>query len=417
MPTEPVPEQLSLDDVVEYLTGVGTTLMAYGCSTHRTENVVRLIAEVEGCVADAFALPTGFWLSVRRGAAPPVVRMTRVYEWALDLDRLSTVDQVFNDVIDRKITLAQARSLIEDVEKKPPPYPPLLGWLASAAAAGASAVFFRARLYEVGVAAIGGVLLYLAGRILRSRPEAKLLENFIGGLVAAGLAWGATALQPRLSREVIVLSVVILLVPGMTLTTGLSELANKNLVAGGARLMQALMVFLSILIGIAGPIAIERALHLSPVHQAVASAATRLPPALWIQGVALLASAVAFSIVFAVPRRYLWAAVVSGALGWIVTGQAAHYLPSSLAAFAAALIVSLYANACARATKRPTQVFLMPGMVLLVPGSFGFLSLESFLRGEFLGGAAKGFEMFMIAGSIVIGTLLANVMLPSRKAL
>jgi uncharacterized membrane protein YjjP (DUF1212 family) len=416
MSTERVSLQLSLDDVVEYLTGVGTTLMSYGCSTHRTENVVRLIAEIEGCTAHAFALPTGFWLSVRRGDSNPVVRMTRVHEWALDLDRLSTVDRVFNDVIDRKITLREARSLIVAVEKQPPPYPPLLSWLASAAAAGASAVFFRARLPEVGIAALGGLLLYLASRLLRNRPEAKLLENFIGGLVAACLAWAATALNPQLSREVIVLSVVILLVPGMTLTTGLSELANRNLVAGGARLMQALMVFLSILIGIAGPIAVERALHLR-LHHVVASAASRDAPAVWIQVVALLASAIAFSIVFAVPRRYLWAAVISGALGWIVTGQAAIYLPGSIAAFAAALIVSLYANACARATKRPTQVFLMPGMVLLVPGSFGFLSLESFLRGEFLGGAAKGFEMFMIAGSIVIGTLLANVVLPSRKVL
>lgn len=414
---EPVREPLAIDDIAEYLSGVGTTLMSYGCSTHRTENVVQLIAQIEGYSADAFALPTGFWLSVWRRDSPPVVRMTRVYESSLDLDRLSVVDQVFNDVIDRTITLQEARKIIRDVEKRPPPYSRILSWLAAAAAAGASAVFFRGRLAEVGVAALGGLLLYAASRVLSNRPEVKLLENFIGGLIAACLAWGATTLNPHLSREVIVLSVVILLVPGMTLTTGLSELANRNLVAGGARLMQALMVFLSILIGIAGPIAIERAFHLRPAHQIVASATSRDTSAIWIQVLALLASAFAFSVVFAVPRRYLLAAVMSGALGWIVTGQAALYLPGSLAAFAAALTVSLYANACARATKRPTQVFLMPGMVLLVPGSFGFLSLESFLRGEFLGGASKGFEMFMIAGSIVIGTLLANVMLPSRKAL
>ena len=56
-------------------------------------------------------------------------------------------------------------------------------------------------------------------------------------------------------------------------------------------------------------------------------------------------------------------------------------------------------------------------MVLLVPGSFGFRSLESFLRGELAGGASEGFEMFLTAGAIVTGFLCANVVLPARKLL
>ena len=56
-------------------------------------------------------------------------------------------------------------------------------------------------------------------------------------------------------------------------------------------------------------------------------------------------------------------------------------------------------------------------MMLLVPGSFGFLSLEDFLRGDFLNGAAKGFSMLLITGALVTGILLANVLLPAKKLL
>jgi uncharacterized membrane protein YjjB (DUF3815 family) len=52
-----------------------------------------------------------------------------------------------------------------------------------------------------------------------------------------------------------------------------------------------------------------------------------------------------------------------------------------------------------------------------VPGSFGVLSLESFLHGDFVTGAAKGFSMLLIAGALVTGVLLANVLLPARKLL
>jgi uncharacterized membrane protein YjjB (DUF3815 family) len=149
----------------------------------------------------------------------------------------------------------------------------------------------------------------------------------------------------------------------------------------------------------------------------VGTGAVRDTQAWWLQILAMMVASLCFAMLFHVPRQHLLAATISGAIGWVVTGQATRYLPGSLAAFCAAVSVTLWANACARYSQRPAQVFLLPGLVLLVPGSFGFLSLEAFLRGEFLGGAAKGFEMFLVAGAIVTGLLLGNVVLPARKVL
>jgi len=414
-PGEPGGRRLSLAELAEYLVDVGATLSAYGNPTHRTENVVRLIAELEGCSCDVFAVPTGLWLSVRgpNPQEPPVMRMVRVKEWGVNLDRLAAVDRIFNDVIDRKITYAEARQQIDETERRKPAWPEPLRWAAHAAAAGAAAVFFRGGWRECVLAALGGFLLVIVFRLLRTMQGGQLLADFVGGIVAAGLAWAATAVRPELSREVLVLSVIILLVPGMALTTGLAELTNKNLMSGAGRLMEAMMIFLSLLFGIACVIALEQVVRVG--HPG--AGAPRVMPDFWVQVMALTTSAFAFAVLFSVPRQYLAPAMVSGAIGWIVTGQATRYLPGSLAAFAAAASVTLWANGCARVTQRPAQVFLLPGLVLLVPGSFGFLSLEAFLRGEFLGGAAKGFEMFLIAGAIVTGLLLANVILPARKIL
>jgi uncharacterized membrane protein YjjP (DUF1212 family) len=410
-----LPGGLSIPELAEYLVDVGATLSAYGNPTHRTEAVIRLIAELEGCACDVFAVPTGLWLSVRGpGEDVPVVRMARVKEWTVNLDRLAAVDRIFNDVIERKLSLKDARQAIDEVEQRPLPFPRVVQWVAHAAAAAAAAVFFRGGLREVLLAGVGGALLVVVFRLLRAREGASLLADFVGGVLAASLAWVATSINPNLSREVLVLSVIILLVPGMVLTTGLAELANRNLVSGAGRLMEAFIIFLSILFGIACVIALETALGPGPLSRV---AAVRDSPALWAQVLALLTMATCFAVLFNVPRDYLLPAMISGAIGWIVTGQATRYLPGSLAAFAAALSVSMWANGCARVTSRPAQVFLLPGLVLLVPGSFGFLSLEAFLRGEFLGGAAKGFEMFLVAGAIVTGLLLANVILPARKVL
>jgi uncharacterized membrane protein YjjP (DUF1212 family) len=404
--------QLTAAELTEYLLEIGGALLSYGCPTHRLEAVIREIAQLEGYQAESFAVPTGLFITVI-GPEGPLMRMTRVKEWAVDLGKLAAIDRIFNDVLDDKITLAEGRRRLDEVEVRKRAYTTPLRWASSAGAAGAAAVFLSGGPVEVGLAALGGLLIGIMGTLLGKSSRARLLQDFLGGLLAAGLALVATLVSPgHVSREVLVLSVVILLVPGMALTTGLSELAHKNLVSGASKLMEAMMTFLSILFGIAAMIGLEQALHLK-----TASVPALGSPDLLVQTLALAVAAGAFGVIFSVPPRLLHTAILSGAIGWGATMLARTHLAASLVTFLGALAVCLYANGLARITKRPSQLYQLPGLVLLVPGSFGFLSLEAFLRGEFLGGAAKGFEMFLTAGAIVTAVLVTNVILPARKLL
>jgi uncharacterized membrane protein YjjB (DUF3815 family) len=56
-------------------------------------------------------------------------------------------------------------------------------------------------------------------------------------------------------------------------------------------------------------------------------------------------------------------------------------------------------------------------MMLLVPGSVGFLGLGAFLSGHVDVGVEKGFTMAIVSAALVIGVLVANVVLPARKLL
>jgi uncharacterized membrane protein YjjP (DUF1212 family) len=408
-----VAERLSPNDLIEYLVDLGGALLSYGCSTHRLETALAAIGRLEGYRVEAFAVPTGLFLSLSgEGLPQPLQRMTRVADWAVDLERLAAIDRVFNDVLARELGVAEARRLLDRIEAKPPLYAPAVGLAARAGTAGAGAVFFGGGWREISMAAFGGLLVGLVRLALYRRSRTALLLDFVGAMIAAVVALIASRLHADVAREVVVLAVIILLVPGMALTTGLSELVHKNLVSGAAKLMEALVAFISIVFGIAVVVAVEQAVALTPVSLPV-----REPPGLLMNVGAMLAFAAGFVVIFSVPRNLVAGALLTVAAGWTVTALFGRYLPGSLNAFGAALCIALLANLIARITERPSQIFLLPAMVLLVPGSFGFISLESFLRGDFLGGAAKGFEMFLTAGAIVTGLLVANVVLPPRKLL
>jgi uncharacterized membrane protein YjjP (DUF1212 family) len=405
---------LSPDELADYLAEIGGMLVAYGCPAYRLEDVIRMVGLVEGFEAQAFAFPTGLFVSiVAKGMERPVLRMMRVKEWGVALDRLADIDEIFNEVAQDRLTIRAAIDRLRALKQEEPLYPRALQFMATALVSAAAAVFFRGGTKEIAVASAIGACVGVMSWALSKTPSSRSLVELGGSFLAALAAWTITRARPDISREVLVLSGVITLVPGMTLTTGLAELARKNLVTGSARLMEAFAGFLLIIFGIALALGIEKLLGdrvpFGDVPRHGLGALGQIS--------AVLAASVALAVLFSVPRRYWWSSVLSAGIGWVTTGLGTRYLPGQLAAFGAALAISLYANLAARITQRPAQLFQLPGMTLLVPGSFGFLSLEAFLRGELAGGAAKGFEMLLIAGGIVAGVLMANVLLPAKKLL
>ena len=419
-PTPPVSAATrSREELADYLLDIGATLAAYGCPSYRLEDVIRSVAETEGYRAEPFALPTGLFLRVVpqvRGEepVPEVHRMTRLHDWGVDLGRLTLIDGIFNDVANRKSTIEQARASIRSIVKQAPTWSAPLVWAATTVAAGSAAVFFRGGAIDVLVASIVGATIGASRHFLDRRPTQRLLAEFLGGLFAAMCAWLATLVWPMARPEVIVLGGAISLFPGMTFTTGLAEVAQKNLVAGGARLMESAVTLLLILFGVALVAGFQKITGV-PTPITGAPIALGLP----YQALALLLSSLSFAVIFQVPRRYLWAALTSGATGYFVTALAMRYIPEAphVAAFCAALAVCVLSNGLARATDRPAQLFQLPGMILLVPGSFGFVSLGSFLARKAEAGVQQGFTMALTGAAIVIGVLVANVVLPARKLL
>jgi uncharacterized membrane protein YjjP (DUF1212 family) len=410
----------SREELADYLLDIGATLASYGCPSYRLEDVIRLVAETEGYRAEPFVLPTGLFLRVvpkERGAepVPEVHRMTRVSDWGVDLDRLTMVDAIFNDVAHRRATIEQARARIREVVNRPPLWSPAMVWAATTVASGAAAVFFRGSVVDILVASIVGAAVGGARIALGRRPEQRLLSDFMGGLFAAMCAWLATRVWPTAAPEVIVLAGAISLFPGMTFTTGLAEVAQKNLVSGGARLMESAVTLLLILFGVALVAGFQKMAGVTPPRIDVGRPGLGLP----YQAIALVVSSIAFGVLFQVPRRYMWTALVSGATGYAVTALAMRHIPEAphVAAFCSSLAVCVLANALARTMDRPAQLFQLPGMILLVPGSFGFVSLGDLLAKKPEAGVQEAFTMALVGAALVIGVLVANVVLPARKLL
>lgn len=423
LPTEPRPDAPRGEStaptatrLAEFLVRAGAMLLGCACPSHRVEETLSDLARRFGFVADVFSVPSGIWLAVSRPGDPDqVVRIARVASWSMALDRLAAVDAIFDDVVSGHLSMDDAEVALSRVERQPRSYGPMLEWLAGALAAAAAVLLYGGRWFEALMGAGIGIGFTVLSGFFSDRNNLRHLTPFFAGALATAVAWLAAEVEPELATQPLIIAGVILFVPGTALTVGLNELVQKNLVSGTGRLLDATMTLLSIVFGVMLVAALAHAVGASPDFLTRRHAETVPFPVL------VLATAVAglsFSVLVAVPVRYLlWGLGSCFVAGAFVQFAQVHFPQAPLSAFFGALATGLYANMVARRTRRPAQVFLVPGIVLLVPGTFGFLSFGRLFAGDLTGGASGAFQTLMVGAALATGIVLANATLPPRKAL
>jgi uncharacterized membrane protein YjjB (DUF3815 family) len=82
--------------------------------------------------------------------------------------------------------------------------------------------------------------------------------------------------------------------------------------------------------------------------------------------------------------------------------------------FVAALAIGIVGEAYGARLRRSPLLFIVPGVLILVPGSAGFNSLLKLLTGQTVSGIDTGFNAFVTAMAISYGLLVATVILPPR---
>jgi uncharacterized membrane protein YjjP (DUF1212 family) len=402
-PGEPDPAAVS------FLLQLVRALHSYGESAQRLEDILAAISERLGLHdAQFFSTPTSIMASFG-SLGRQRTHMLRVQPGDVDLGKLADVERISLEVAHGRCTPDEGSIAIARVATQPSPYGPALTTGAYGVSSGAASQFLGGGVREVAVASLLGlglgILSLIAGRRPRLGGVFEPLSAFFVSTAAVALAH---VIGP-ISVLVTTLAGLIVLIPGLTLTTALSELATRHLASGTARLSGAFMTFLAIAFGVALGNRVGAAAFGTP-----ASVEPTLLP-VWASLAALVIAPLCFVVIFrAAPRDALWI-VVAGALGVVGGRFGAARLGVELGAFAGAFAVAVASSLYERWRKRPAAVVLVPGLLLLVPGTVGFRSLTSLMERQSLAGIETAFSAILTAVALVAGLLVAGVVVPEPR--
>lgn len=398
-----------MDAEIGFVLAFARALHRYGTPAHRLEEAIVKVCGSLGLEAEAFTTPTAIVMSFGQHHELKT-RMMRVEGGVLDMGKLERIDQLGDEVIEHRISAGEATARLQQIITSRPQYGRALSMLVHGVTAGALAVFFGGSLPDVLLAGgIGLTLGLLAQLIARSTDQTRVFE-LVGAALAAFAAGTASAWSPRISPSLVTLAALVILLPGHSLTVAMTELATRNLIAGTARLMSAVIVLLELVIGVAlGDKAASALVH---VRTAVPGPLPEL--ANWI---ALVASSLGVAVlVQAQPRAFGW--ILGGCVvGYAGSRYGSAWLGPQMGVMVGAFALGVLANVYARRLDRPAQVVSVPAVLLLVPGSMGLRGMTSLLDQETLTGIETVFAMFVVATSIVAGLLIASAVVSPRRSL
>lgn len=395
---------------VEFTLRLGQALHRYGTPAHRLEEQMRLVSQRLGLEARFFSTPTSIFASF----GPPEALSTsliRVEPGETDLGRLAELDAVAEAVIRRELTPEDGADRVEAILAQPHRYGAALTVLCWMLAAAGGARLFGGGVREMAVAGVSSLFIGLLDVVTKQNASASRVLEPVAAVLASAFAVAAASLLGPLSVKVATLAGLIVLLPGYTLTVAINELATRNLISGTSRLTGAALVFLELGFGVALGGRLAQVLPVARVGPT--------PPALpqWTELLAIAVMTFAMSVLFrARPKDSGWIAL-AGAVAYEGARLGGHMLGPELGAFLGALLLGMASNLLSRWGNRPSTITVVPGIMLLVPGSIGFRSLESLLARDVVAGVDTAFKMLMVAVSIVAGLLVANAVVPTRKVL
>lgn len=113
-----------------------------------------------------------------------------------------------------------------------------------------------------------------------------------------------------------------------------------------------------------------------------------------------------FSVFLCSPKKALIASGFAGAVGWTVYYFLVPYTSNVSANFTAAILVTLISEILAKRLKQPAIIFIIPGIIPLVPGLGMYNTMLYLVQSNFDEAISKGADVLFVGGAIALGVLI-----------
>lgn len=401
---------------VAFVTEIAGRLHSYGTTAQRLEAAVVALSQQLGLDCEPWSNPTGVILSFsdpsKAIGSSDITRVVRLAPGENDLHKLSVADYVVDSVAHGRMSIAQGHTALRRLDRGMDRHGRLRQVLGYGLAAGGVAGLWKLPWLDIATATLIGLSIGVLMQYTRRRPATREAGEALAALLAGFAASVVAAWLGPLNLNTVIIASLVALLPGMSLTNAVNELASQHWVSGVSRLAGAVTTVLKLTVGAVIAVTLAQQVGLEPHVRALRSQPH------WVEWSALLVAAYAFAVLFRTHRRdYGWV-MTAAVAGYAISRGAGQIWGSPAGVFLSAMTLTAAGNLFGRLAQRPGALLRLPGIIMLLPGSTslrGFLGLVQQQNVDV--GQAAVLAVTNIVMALVAGLLFGNLLIPARKTL
>ncbi len=381
----------------DFIISLGTSLHSCGASADDIESYLQSTITRLNLQGSVLSTPNFLIFSLKNDEGEDRIFIEKLPFSMIHLKKLVLIEILMNDFLMEKITLEEVTARLRLVQKLSPisSYPAL--FLSFALHSFSSCIFLGGNLRDCFISLTLGFLTGLFS-LLEFFPLTVIFFQAIASFSISTLLILLQKQFPDLNTGVILLASLIGLFPGLGITLSVSELAKQHLLSGTMRLMNA---FTSLLMLVFGTFI---------ASNLFSTTFTQTNYTLHPKSLQLLFALVAG---FASNRMFRgrvqdipWM-ILSCSLSFIFTKMIP--LNSFLTIFITGLFISFYSQIFSTLSKKPPLLFILPSIILLLPGALSFRITNDLFMGNFQGALAQLSLLFLTLTSLVFGLLIGQI--------
>ena len=397
----------------------GSIMISSGAETHRVEDTLqRILGTTNFEHTDAFVFTTGMVVTLSDPSVETLSISHRVTDTSRNFGRIADVNSVSRDFCNGLISLDEATSRLRAIKERKR-YNSFLYHLGYILTSSGFAVMFGGDVRDAIATLFCGIVLSIV--VLDLGP--KIGRGFVTTILAAtALTLTATTvsyfsyhwLHISFQTNYMIIGAIMPLVPGLAMTTAFRDILQGDYLSAGSRILEALMVAVGVAIGIGTGMSLSDMFGLIETLALDFYLSVATIPEFLLRASSAGIAIFGMCLFFDTPKKCFIACWLNAFLSWgvyLIVDYAG--LNGLWASFFSTLAADLFAYYCARILKAPVLIFLVAGILPMVPGISIYKGVYSFMFGgnaaEILAGA------FMTTGVIALAIFLMDTLLDIDK--
>ncbi|MBQ6973040.1 MAG: threonine/serine exporter family protein [Synergistaceae bacterium] len=391
-----------IDYILEFCVSLSRSMIMSGANLERIHTAVMTVCRAYGLhEVSVYLLSSHMSVSAYDSEGNYSSRQISIHSSGIHLDRLRSLNQLSYKVAEIRPapkTLSQMLDRAMNVGD----YPELVVLGGKICAMLCLGVMFGATLWDaVPIVCVTALIHFLMGWLERSGLDRMLVNSLtMGAAASVALAFIYSGFNGNFA--VIMITVSMLVIPGIPLVNAMRNLLCGNESNGILQMLKISVETMALALGIYG------AFLMFGVEGMISPAISAPTNPAVLVALSFTAS-VGFGVVFRIPVKDLWLAGLGGALSRVCV----VYLPGIIAGrfgymTLSASAAALYAEFLAIRRKQPSTYFVYPSIIPLIPGDLFYFAITGIYLGAREWVELNGVNCLISLAGLSMGFVLAS---------